>query len=169
MVQIYFLCHFYCFSFFFLSCMYWVRISIHQGSITCLLQKLTPIIITYKVQTCHLQFHFVEIFLQFEVQQVHNSRQEQPPEVFYAKRCSQKFHKFHSKTPVPESHLVSSLIMLQAQAYNFIKKEALAQVFSCEISENSKNMFFTEHLWTTASIQSSPALAFHWKINRLVS
>ena len=27
----------------------------------------------------------------------------------------------------------------------------LAQVFSCEFCEISKNIFFTEHLWTTAS------------------
>ena len=33
---------------------------------------------------------------------------------------------------------------------NFIKKETLAQVFSCEFCEISKNTFFTEHLWTTA-------------------
>ena len=31
----------------------------------------------------------------------------------------------------------------------FIK--SLAQVFSCEFCEISKNTFFTEHLWTTAS------------------
>ena len=29
--------------------------------------------------------------------------QKQPPEVFYIKRCSQKFDKIHRKTPVPES------------------------------------------------------------------
>ena len=34
---------------------------------------------------------------------------------------------------------------------NFIKKEALAQVFSCRFCEISKNAFFTEHLWATAS------------------
>ena len=34
---------------------------------------------------------------------------------------------------------VSILIKLQAQACNFIKKETLAQVFSCEFCENSKN------------------------------
>ena len=38
------------------------------------------------------------------------------------------------------------------QACNFIKKETLAQVFSCEFCEIFKNTFFTEHLWTTASI-----------------
>ena len=31
----------------------------------------------------------------------------------------------------------------------FIKKETLAQVFSCEFDEISKNIFSTEHLWTT--------------------
>ena len=37
-------------------------------------------------------------------------------------------------------------------ACNFIKKGTLAQVFSCEFCEISKNTFFTEHLWTTASL-----------------
>ena len=37
------------------------------------------------------------------------------------------------------------------EACNFIQKETLAQVFSCEFCEISKNTFFTEHLWTTAS------------------
>ena len=34
------------------------------------------------------------------------------------------------------------LIKLQSQACNFIKKETLAQVFSCEFCEISKNTFF---------------------------
>ena len=38
------------------------------------------------------------------------------------------------------------------QACNFIKKETLAQVLSCEFCEIFKKTFFTEHLWTTASI-----------------
>ena len=33
------------------------------------------------------------------------------------------------------------------EACNFIKKETLAQVFSCEFFEISKSTFFTEHLW----------------------
>ena len=32
------------------------------------------------------------------------------------------------------------------EAHNFIKKETLAQVFSCEFCEISKNTFLTEHL-----------------------
>ena len=46
---------------------------------------------------------------------------------------------------------VSLLIKLQASACNFIKKETLAQVFSNDFCEISKNAFFTEHLWTIAS------------------
>ena len=45
---------------------------------------------------------------------------------------------------------VSFLLKLQVLACNFIKKETLAQVFSCEFSEIFKNTFFTEHLQTTA-------------------
>ena len=54
----------------------------------------------------------------------HGETQKQPPEVFYRKRCL---------------------------ACNFIKKETLAQVFSCEYCEIFKTPFFTKHLWTTAS------------------
>ena len=51
-------------------------------------------------------------------------------------RCSQKFHKIRRKAPVP-------------QACNFIKKETLAQGFSCKFCEISKNTFFTEHFCLT--------------------
>ena len=54
--------------------------------------------------------------------------------------CSEKFHKIHRKIPVPESLFNK----------NLFKKEALAQVLSCEFCEISKNTFFREHLWTTA-------------------
>ena len=42
-----------------------------------------------------------------------------------------------------------------ALACNFIKKETPAQAFSCEFCEISKNTFFAEHLWKSASEQSS--------------
>ena len=35
--------------------------------------------------------------------------------------------------------------------YNFIKKETLAHVLSCEFCEIFKNTFLTEHLWIAAS------------------
>ena len=39
----------------------------------------------------------------------------------------------------------------RSQAWNFIKKETLGQVFSCEFCEISKDTFFTEHHRATAS------------------
>ena len=42
-------------------------------------------------------------------------------------------------------------MFLSYNTCSFIKKESLAQVFSCEFREISKNTFFTEDSWTTAS------------------
>ena len=47
---------------------------------------------------------------------------------------------------------VSFLIKLQPWVCNFIIKETLAQVLSCEFCETFKNTFFTEHLRMTASM-----------------
>ena len=46
---------------------------------------------------------------------------------------------------------IYSKLAIKALACNFIKKETLTQVFSCEFYEISKSTFFTEHLWATAS------------------
>ena len=43
-------------------------------------------------------------------------------------------------------HLCHGLFLIKLQAENFIKKETLAQVFSCEFCEISQNTFFIEHL-----------------------
>ena len=61
------------------------------------------------------------------------------PEVFCRKGVLRNFAKFTGK------HL--------CQRLNFIKKETLAQVFSCELCKIFKNAFFTEQLRTTASIE----------------
>ena len=42
---------------------------------------------------------------------------------------------------------VSFLIKLQASDLQLDLKKALAQVFSCEFCETSKNIFFIKHLW----------------------
>ena len=55
------------------------------------------------------------------------------------------------KIPVAES-LFNKVAGLRRQACIFIKKEALAQVFSCEFCEISMNTFLSEQLWATASI-----------------
>ena len=66
---------------------------------------------------------------------------------FVTEEDLRKFVKFTGK------HLCQSLFLinLQAEAYNFIRKEALPQVFSSEFCKISKNTFFTEYLRTTAS------------------
>ena len=43
---------------------------------------------------------------------------------------------------------------LRPEAFNFIKKETLAQVFSCEFCEIFKKTHFEEHLRTAASLSS---------------
>ena len=70
--------------------------------------------------------------------------------------CSMKKCVLRNFAKLTGKHLCQSLFFnkvagLTPQACNFIKKEALAQTFSCEFSEISKNTFFTEHLWATAS------------------
>ena len=54
-----------------------------------------------------------------------------------------------------QSFFFNKIEGLSPDACNFIKKEILAQVLSCEFPEISKNTFFTEHLRKTAS-------AFNW-------
>ena len=62
------------------------------------------------------------------------------PEVFCKKGVVRNFAKFTGK------HLCQSLFLnkvpgLRPSAYNFNKKETLAQAFSCEFCEISKNTF----------------------------
>ena len=47
---------------------------------------------------------------------------------------------------------VTFLIKLKASACNFIKKETLAQVLSCEFCKIFKNTLFAEHLYVTVSV-----------------
>ena len=60
-----------------------------------------------------------------------------------AQRCSVKklFLKISQNSQENTCARVSFLIKLQAQACNFIIKETLAQVFSCEFCEISQNTF----------------------------
>ena len=79
--------------------------------------------------------------------------------MFYKESCSEKFRNIHRKTPVPESlfNKVAGLrpsTLLKKRpgaACNFIKKETLAQVFSCEFYELSKDTFF----YRTPSVAAS--------------
>ena len=56
-----------------------------------------------------------------------------------------------------EKHLCQSLFFnkVAGNACNFIKNETVAQVFSCEFCEISKDTIFTEQLWETSSVTCS--------------
>ena len=59
---------------------------------------------------------------------------------------------------------VSFLIKLQASARNFIKKETLAQMSSCELCKIFKNTFFTEHLRATPSEEFRKRYMLRWAL-----
>ena len=46
----------------------------------------------------------------------------------------------------------NNCLRVRPQACNFIKKETMAQVFSCEFCKISKNTFFIEHFWRTVFV-----------------
>ena len=97
------------------------------------------------------------------------SVQKQPFRDVLRKRCSGNMQQIYRRTPMPKCDFISRLCSFKffkgclpqillgpllntlPQACNFIKKETLKQVFSHEFCEISKNTFFIEHLWTTAS------------------
>ena len=71
-------------------------------------------------------------------------------------RISHRFHSLFSN--FISTQILNFIFMLLVKsrydsvACNFVKKEILAEAFSCEFCQISKNTFFTEHLWTIASI-----------------
>ena len=62
------------------------------------------------------------------------------PEVFWKKGVLWHAAKLAGKC------LCKSLLFNKLSFFNFIKKETLAQVVSCEFCEIYKNIFFTEHV-----------------------
>ena len=99
------------------------------------IEKETPT----RLVSCEFYEIFKSIFFYRAPLVVH----KHPPEVFYKKRCSQKFHNIHRKTTVPESLFKQSC---RPQPCNFIKKETLAQVFACEFCKVSyRTTFFLQN------------------------
>ena len=81
------------------------------------------------------------------------------PEVFCKKGVLKNFtQKFTGK------YLCQSLFFnsYRPQTCNLIEKKTLAQVFSCEFCEISKNTFFIEHLWWLL-LKATATLFFNWK------
>ena len=92
----------------------------------------------------------------FEYEQIHSKR-KQPPKVFCKKGCSaKKFFLRKSSRRQPTILLKKRLCHRYFPANvtktcNFIKKETLTQVFFYQFCKISKNTYFTEPLWVTAS------------------
>ena len=89
---------------------------------------------------------YVPLFTKNLIKRVRSSHQ----------RCFAKIGLLRNFTKFTGKYLCQSLFFNKvALACNFIEKETPAQVFSCEFCEISKNTFFAEHLWKTASEESS--------------
>ena len=76
------------------------------------------------------------------------------PEVFCRKCVLRSFTNSQESTCARVSFLIKLRAWgkpkVKVNTFNFIKKENLAQVFSCEFCQIFKNSFFTEHFWVTA-------------------
>ena len=100
------------------------------------------------VATYHTQKYFIKAFHYLTYFEENLPYERLPLAVWEENRI----FKHQQKQPPEEFSDVKKVSLeTRAQAYNFIKKETLAQMFSCEFCEISKNTFFTEHLRTTAS------------------
>ena len=64
------------------------------------------------------------------------------------RRCSVRRDVLRNFAKFTGKYLCQSLS--QVEGCNFIKKETLAQVLSCEFCKISTNTFFTEHPWVIA-------------------
>ena len=89
---------------------------------------------------------------------------EQSPKVFCKKGVFRNISKLTGK------HLCQILFFDRLMACNFIKKETLPQVFSCEFYKIPKNTFSTEHLrWLlllfifTCTLTKSLAISTRYK------
>ena len=85
------------------------------------------------LETTFSKEHLRWLFLQFKIIKSRSSR----PEVFHKKIFLDILQNSQESTCVRDSFLIN----LQAWASKFIKKESLAQVFSCEFCKTSKNTF----------------------------
>ena len=95
-----------------------------------------------KPHWCALMFSKIRFQQKTILVVVEGFLQKQPPEGFYNKKVFLEISQISQENTCAR---VSFLIKLQSWACNFIKKESLAQVLSCEFCEISKNTFYTEH------------------------
>ena len=87
--------------------------------------------LTIKKSVKHLRWKFFH-------KKLHYRFRSSRPEVFCKKGVLEISQNSQESTCARDSFLIK----LQAKAWNFIKKESLRLVFSCEFCEISKNIFF---------------------------
>ena len=78
-------------------------------------------------------------------------------------RCSVRKDVLRNFPKFTGKHLCQSLFFNKVAGLRpatLLKKETLAQVFSCEFCENSKNTFFTERLRTSSIAAVSVRVSF---------
>ena len=104
----------------------------------------------------HNQFNLIAT--QIELSKVMSRSIKRPTKLiqtFYRsshQRCSMTESVFRNFRKFMRKDLSQNLFFNKVAGLNFIKKETLAQVFSCEFCEVFKSTFFTKNLWTTASV-----------------
>ena len=79
------------------------------------------------------------------------------------------YRSSHQRCSVRKGVLRNFTEFTGKQTCNFIKKETLAQVFSCEFCEISENTFFTEPLCTTASLMSLSKIPFSGYVKQIIT
>ena len=85
---------------------------------------------------------------------------DQPPEVFYKKSSSEKFHNFHRKTPVLD--ILESIFNKVAvlQGCNFIKNRLQRRCFPVNIAKFLRTAIF----FSSVGIIARPAVKMPWAI-----
>ena len=78
------------------------------------------------------------------------------------RKCSVRKGVLRNFAKLTRKHPCQSLFFNKgARACNFIKKETVAQLFSCEFCEISTSTIFTEHLRATASLVRKLRICSH--------
>ena len=100
------------------------------------------------IQSCSIKIVLLKFFL--------NSKRNISAGVSFFRRSffSVKIVVLKNFAKLTGKHLYQGLFfnkVVGLRPANFIKKETLAQLFSCDFCEIFKSTFLTVHIWTTAS------------------
>ena len=141
-----------CWSLFLIKLQGW-HLFWRTSSNDCFCTALAPLTVTMELSVLlspfliitATNFNISDVCFRFKLKRLQRIRSSHQ-KCFIIKVILRYFTKFTGK------QLYQSLFFNKvAEACNFIKKETLAKVFSCDFWKIFKNAFFTEHFRTTAS------------------